>query len=81
MDINQARDSLLARQLHTIVIGAPDSLADANAPNTLVLRQSPDPGTEVRAGSEVRLHTWRNEQTEPGTLLRAPEENEPDANL
>ncbi len=82
MDIEQARDSLLALQLRAIVIGAPDSLADPNAPDTLVLRQSPGPGTQVRAGSEVRLHTWLNVQTEPDTLLRAPyEENEPDEGL
>ncbi len=69
MDIDQARDSLLARQLRAIVIGAPDSLADPNAPDTLVLRQSPAPGTQVRAGSEVRLHIWRNEQAEPDANL------------
>ena len=82
MDINEARDSLLARQLRAIVLGAPDSLADPNAPDTLVLRQSPGPGTQVRTGSEVRLHTWLNEPSETDTLLRAPdEENEPEANL
>ncbi len=80
--VNQARDSLLSLQLRSIVISAPDSLSDPNAPDSLVLRQSPAPGTRVRAGFEVRLHTWRAEQPEPDRPLPFRyEENEPGAGL
>ncbi len=78
LGVHQAQDSLLALQLRSIVISAPDSLADPSAPDSIVLRQSPDPGTRVRAGFEVRLHTWHTEQPEPDRPFPFRyEENEP----
>lgn len=82
LSVNEARDSLLAMQLRAVVLAAPDSLANPNAPDTLVLRQSPAPGTQARAGSEVRLHVWRGGEGEADALPRFPREgNEPAAEL
>lgn len=78
LGVHQAQDSLLSLQLRSIVISAPDSLSDPNAPDSIVLRQSPAPGMRVRAGFEVRLHTWRAEQPEPDRPFPFRyEENEP----
>lgn len=82
LGVHQAQDSLLNMQLRSIVISAPDSLSDPNAPDSIVLRQSPAPGTRARAGFEVRLHTWRAEQPEPNRLFPFRyEENEPGVGL
>ena len=82
LGVHQAQDSLLALQLRSIVISAPDSLSDPNAPDAIVLRQSPAPGTRVRAGFEVRLHTWQAEQSEPDRPFPFRyEENEPGVGL
>ncbi len=82
LTVNQARDSLLSLQLRSIVISAPDSLSDPSTPDSFVLRQSPAPGTRVRAGFEVRLHTWRDEQPEPERPFPFRyEENEPGVGL
>lgn len=82
LSVHQAQDSLLALQLRSIVISAPDSLSDPNAPDSTVLRQSPAPGTRVRAGFEVRLHTWRPDQPGPERLLPFQyEENDPGVGL
>ena len=57
----RARDSLLALQLRSRAIGA-SSESDIAEQRT-VQRQSPPPGTRVRAGHEVRLHV--SETAEP----------------
>jgi beta-lactam-binding protein with PASTA domain len=48
-----ARDTLLASQLRSIIVGVDD---DDDLTELIVQRQSQEPGTRVRAGFEVRLY-------------------------
>lgn len=62
--IEEAKNVLLERRLRSVVVGETVGRTEDTARDLLVIRQSREPGTQVREGFEVRLFTGTEEELE-----------------
>lgn len=74
MSVMEARQQLLDLKLRPVVVGEAEEEAELDEHD--VRRQSREPGSEVRAGSEIRIFTDDSEEVDVPPLLEQQEQME-----